>query len=294
MDWATGSVLSSVFGYTQLADGMHFAWDGMLGVARLARKLGDEETFRDAAYRSARQQLALFDAWQHAQWIRGIDYGVGHISDAKMPASEVETRGAIDGWVEDFGAATLEFRSFWQTANFLYFDLPAQLTLYRHHGLEPRVRTLEYDIMPALHPSWADGNVLDPVDGRYYGSNNTAAHLVARALLFHDDPAALFGLYQATQGTKAAAEWYSMRWHGIAGPTLLAVERGHAPLVEAPVGMVRVAWAQWDASAQTVTVDFQALQDGVALFRTRKPGGDFQDHPVPVRSGERHRVSWLP
>ncbi|HEY3447582.1 MAG TPA: hypothetical protein VGK67_14605 [Myxococcales bacterium] len=294
MDWATGSVLSSCMGFTQLADGMHFAWDGMLGVARLARKLGDEETFRDAAYRSARQQLALHDAWLHAEWVRDIDYGVGHVGDAKIPADQVETRGAIDGWVEDFGAATLEFRSFWQTTNFLYFDLPAQLSLYRHSGLEARVRTLEYEIMPALHPAWTDGNVLDPVDGRYYGSNYTAAHLAARALLFHDDPQALFGVYQGVEGTAVASEWYTMRWHGIAGPTLLALERGHAPVVEAPVGAVRVAWAQWDAASGAVAVDFQALRDGAAVFRTRAPGGEFIDHPVEVRAGQRSQVTLVP
>ncbi|MGZ6143292.1 MAG: hypothetical protein ACXWLM_08135, partial [Myxococcales bacterium] len=287
LDWATGSVTSSTEGFTELADGMHFAWDGMLGVGRLARKLGDEATWRDAAYRTARQQLALYDAWFQAQWTRDIDYGIGHITDAKLPASEVETRGAIDGWVEDFGLATLEFKSFWQTANYLYFDVPAQLSLYRDRGLEDRVRTLEYQIMPSLHPSWADGNAFDAVDQRYYGSNYTAAHLAARALLFHDDPAALFSLYQGAQGTEASRQWYAMEFHGLAGPTLLAVERARAPVVEAPVASLRLAAASWDAKSGKVSLDFQPLSTGTLRFRTRAPGGAFTTHAVKVKAGVR-------
>ena len=43
-DWALGSTLSSVFGYTALIDGIFFAWDGMQSIARLAKQLGDDAT----------------------------------------------------------------------------------------------------------------------------------------------------------------------------------------------------------------------------------------------------------
>jgi hypothetical protein len=293
-DWVTGSVLSSTLGLTELADGMHFAWDGMLGVGRLAKKLGDQATFEDVAYRTARQELALYDAWFQAAWTQDIDYGVGHISDVKLAAADVETRGAIDGWVEDFGCSTLEFKSFWQTTNYLYFDVPAQLSMYRDLGLEGRVRTLEYDIMPALHPSWADGNVMDPVDMRYYGSNYTTAHLVARALLFHDDPASLFATWQAARDSKASQEWYTMFFHGLAGPTLLALERARAPLVEAPLGAVQVVAASYDAQSGKVKVDFQALASGKIAFRTRAVGGAFALHPLTVETGKRYTASFAP
>jgi hypothetical protein len=293
-DWATGSVLSSCLGINELADGMNFAWDGMLGVGRLARKLGDEATWQDVAYRTARQQAALYNAWFHGQWVKDLDYGVGHISNAKLPQNQVETRGAIDGYVEEYGAATLEFRSFWQTTNYLYFDLPVQLSLYRDYGLEDRVRALEYQIMPGQHPSWIDGDVMDPVDQRYYGSNYTAAHLVTRALLFYDDPATLFGYYSGTRGTQAAGQWYTMLWHGLAGPTLLSIERGHAPLLEAPIGAIRLAWSAWDAGAGTLSLDFQALRSGPAEFRTRTASGAFQLHPMSLDAGQRYSISLTP
>jgi hypothetical protein len=293
-DWATGSVLSSTEGFTQLADGMHFAWDGMLGVGRLARKLGDTATWNDAAYRTARQQLALFDAWFQASWTQQIDYGIGHITNAYLPASEVETRGAIDGWVEDFGCATLEFKSFWETTNYLYFDVPAQLSLYRDYGLESRVKTLEYQIMPSFHPSWTNGNVLEPVDQMYYGSNYTEAHLVARALLFNDDPATLFAYYNSAKGTQVASQWYTPYFHGIAGPTLLSIERGAAPLVEAPVSQIHLVASSWDAKAGKVSVDFQSLVTGTVTFRTRKASGTFKTHSVSVKAGTRYPISFTP
>jgi hypothetical protein len=293
-DWATGSVLSSTLGINELADGMHFAWDGMLGVARLAKKLGDTQTFNDASYRAARQQLALYDAWFQAQWTKQLDYGIGHITNAKLPQSDVETRGAIDGWVEEFGCATLEFKSFWQTANYLYFDVPAQFSLYRDFGLESRVRTLEYDVMPSFHPNWTDGNSMDPVDQRYYGSNYTAAHLAARAALFHDDPAALFATWNAQRNSQASQQWYSMFFHGMSGPTLLMLERARAPLVEAPTGATRLAAASWDAVTGKVSVDFQALRTGTVTFRVRKPGGVFKNHNFSVTAGKRYTSTFAP
>jgi len=289
-DWATGSVLSSVFGFTALADGIHFAWEGMLGMGRLARLVGDRATFEDAAWRAARQQAALFAAWHQAEWVRDIDYAIGHISNARLAPSDVETRGAIDGFVEEFGCATLEFRSFWQTTNFLFFDVVPQASLYRDFGLEGRVRALEYQAMPAEHPRWTDGNAMDPVDKKYYGAEFTAAHVQTRAQLFHEDSAALYAIYAASAGTAASREWYSMRRFGIAGPTLLAIARSGAPVVEAPVALARVEGARWDAARGEVTIDLVGRKDGSGFVRTRASGGAWRETAVTLRAGLRASI----
>ena len=145
--------------------------------------------------------------------------------------------------------------------------------------------------MPALHPSWADGNVMDAVDNRYYGSNYTAAHLAARALLFHDDPAKLFALYSRAQGSQASTQWYSMFFHGLAGPTLLSIERAAAPVVEVPVGAVRLAAASFDASSGKVALDFQALRTGPFSIRTRRPGAAWRNHAVSLKAGSRYSLT---
>jgi hypothetical protein len=144
--------------------------------------------------------------------------------------------------------------------------------------------------MPAAHPRWTDGNALDPVDGKYYGAEFTAAHLAARALLFHDDPAALYAIYDATAGTAASAEWYSMRRFGIGGPTLLAIARARAPVVEAPVALARVEAARFDAATGAVTLDLVGRADGAGVVRTRAPGGAWRETAVALREGGRTTV----
>jgi hypothetical protein len=285
-DWAMGSVTSSVYGFNALADGIHFAWEGMLSVARLARALGDDCIFPDAAYRSARQQTALYAAWFHAAWVRDIDYGVGHVSDTWIAADEVETRGAIDGFVEAFGAATLEFKSFWQTSNFLFYDIGPQLSFYRDYGLEGRIQTLEYELMPSFHPAWFDGNAYDPVDGRYYASAYTAAHIFTRATLFHDDPASLFAIYTNSAGTASASQWYTMRWEGISGPLLLAIERAKAPVVEVPIALLKVQNAHWDAQTNAVHLVVAGRQAGAGTIRTRQPHQSWQETPITIETNE--------
>ncbi|MCC6807761.1 MAG: hypothetical protein IT381_10075 [Deltaproteobacteria bacterium] len=286
-DWATGSALSSVFGYTALIDGIYFAWEGMLAVARLAKRLGDTAIYDDAVYHAARQQLAVFTLWHHAEWARDLDYGVGHLSQTKLAQSAVDTRGAIDGFVEDTGCTTLEFQSFWQTANAVAFDVLPQFALYRDFGIAPRLRTLLFDIMPALHPDWQDGNVFLAVDDRYYGGNNTAFHLTARAAMFHADPAPLFATYNASAGTEASKQWYSMRWHGLSGPMLLAFERAKAPTVEVPVAEVRPSTIVFDAKTQVLSFDGDAVSSGRATFRISGATGPSRDVKVDVCEGER-------
>ncbi|HVY60470.1 MAG TPA: hypothetical protein VHF22_02405, partial [Planctomycetota bacterium] len=290
-DWATGSVTSSTYGYTELCDGIHFAWEGMLGVGRLARRLGDDLIARDAAYRAARQQAALYAAWFQAAWVRDLDYAVGHISDARLAPADVETRGAVDGFVEDFGCSTLEFKSFWQTTNYVFYDNVPQLSLYRDFGLEPRLRAIEYDAMPKLHPGWTDAEALDPVDGKYYGTELTAAHLAARALLFHDAPADLFSVYTSTAGKTGSQQWYTMHRFQISGSLLLAIERARAPLVEAPVGAATVTAASWDARKDAVTLELAPFATGRATVRVRWPGQPFREVAVVLAAGKSKTVT---
>ncbi|MGE0710809.1 MAG: hypothetical protein AB7N76_02015 [Planctomycetota bacterium] len=289
-DWATGSTLSSVYGWTALIDGIHFAWEGMIGVARLARATGDRATFEDATYRAARQQTALYAMWFMAAWVRDLDYGVSHTENAKVPAGEVETRGSIDGFVESCGVTTLGFEAFWQTTNAIFWDNRPQFSFYRDYGLDARLRTIEYQVMPALHPRWEDGNAKEPAgQGWYYGSSYTAAHLVARALLFHDELDPLFAVYQRNKGTAVEKEWYSMFGFGTAGPTLLAIERAKAPLVETPASL-RVLEASWDRTTGELSLEVEALRGGDHALRWREPGGDYQTASLSLARGARQRV----
>jgi len=272
-DWVTGSVLSSVFGFNQLADGIHFNWEGVLGVARLAKHLGDEATYRDAAYRSARQQLALFMIWHQASWSQSIDYGVSHFAVVRLPNHKIETRGAVDAWVEDFGSATLEFESLWQTTNFIYHDNQAQLAFYRDYGIAKKVKALTYEIMPSYHPNWTNGNVMDPLDHKHYGASYTLAHLTARALLFHHDPQELYDIYLGLEGTDVTRQWYTPYFYGNRGPMLLALERAEAPVVEAPVGDLKIIEASFYQQSHKLTLNYQCRQNGTFELRATSLDG---------------------
>jgi hypothetical protein len=231
-DWAIQSVLTHATGDAANIDGVQFAWEGMLAMARLARAAGDSALALDATARAARQQLSIFAMWQHAAWMKRHDCAYGHVSKARIAAAEVETAGPIDAWVEEYGAAALEMRSFWQCTGFLFYRNLPLFELYRRYGLLDRIRAIEYDLMPKLHPSWQDGNAEDPAgeNGQTrYGTSWTAAHLAARSILFGEDPAALFRVYLATGESKAADEWYRMQLTPISGPLMLSLLEGKGP-----------------------------------------------------------------
>lgn len=205
-DWATGSALTHATGEGANIDGVQFAWEGMLATARLAQRAGDG--------------------------VKRWDYALGHVSKDRLAAIDVETVGPIDAFVEEYGASVLELRSFWQCTNFLFYANRPLFELYRRYGLLERIRVIEYEIMPRLHPRWQDGNAVDPhgENGQErYGTAWTAAHLAARAALFGDDASALFQVYERTKGTPAAETWYRMQAPPIAGPLMLSLLEGGAP-----------------------------------------------------------------
>lgn len=237
-DWATGSVWTHATGVSANIDGVQFAMEGMVAMGILAREAGDRALEEDALGRSAKQQAALFAFWQLPAWVKEHDHAVGHVSKRRIPAAEVETLGPVDALVEEHGACTLEFRSFWQCTNFIFYNNRPLLAFYRRHGLLPRIREILYDVMPRLHPGWANGNEVDPhgENGQErYGTSWTAAHLAARAMLFGDDPLPLFRIYEATRGTPAEGVWYTMHAPQVAGPLMLALlegKPGEAPPID--------------------------------------------------------------
>ena len=230
-DWATGSVLTQATGDTAAIDGIGFAFEGMQAMARLARRMGDDALCTDALYRAARQQAALHATWQQAAWVQRWNYAVGHVSGGRLAATDVNVAGPIDSFVEEYGAAALQFESFWQCTCFLFYANRPQVLFFQRYGLVERIRAIEYTIMPTAHPSWTDGNAIDPhaENGQdHYGASWTAAHLMVRARLFGDDPTTLFGFYEASKKTAAASTWYTMLVCKVAGPLMLALLEGNA------------------------------------------------------------------
>jgi hypothetical protein len=236
-DFPTQSVLTQATGVSSNLDGVQFSLEGMIAMAALARRAGCRELEEDALCRAARQEASLFAMWHHAAWVKEHDYAIGHLCHTRVPPEEVECAGPIDAYVEEYGAAVLQMRSFWQCTNFFFYDNRPLFAFYRRHpSLLARARAVAYEIMPRLHPRWHDGEALDAhgENGQpRYGAAWTAAHLYARACLFGEEPLALYRLYEATKATPAATAWYSMHLPQIAGPLLCALLE--EALSEAPI-----------------------------------------------------------
>jgi hypothetical protein len=87
---------------------------------------------------------------------------------------------------------------------------------------------------------------MDPIDKKYYGASYTLAHMMARVLLFHDDPIKYFDLFQKLQGSEVTRQWYTPNFYGNVGPFLLALERANVPVIEVPLAHVQVINANYD------------------------------------------------
>lgn len=206
-------------------DGAQLALERMVATARIARMIGDGALEIEATHLAARQHAVILAMWEQARWMRCWDYVVGHVSGGCLPAEACEVRGPVDAFVESHGASTLELRSFWQRTNFLFYNNKPLFDLYRRFGLIGRVRVIEHELMPSLHPRWLDGNASDPCgeDGQpLYDAACTAVHVHARDALRGRRARALPRV-RRDQGHGGLALLDTMQLPEIAGPLMLAL-----------------------------------------------------------------------
>ncbi|MGI6165835.1 MAG: hypothetical protein ACOYEN_07615 [Limnochordia bacterium] len=278
-DWAWSGTLSSVYGFTSLSDGICFAYEGMLGAARLAKMVGDDHLWQDASYRAAKQALSIYAAFDLPQWIKSVDYAVQHDYTGKptrrQAKDDVLTEFGIDGYFEWTGAQTQDPRSLWSSTNWLYWNNPAQLRLYAEHRFE-QMYEWEFVGMPGYHPNWYDANAVNDFDGRHYGNDWSVAHVFARGILFGEEPLQLKSLLDRT-GFLPHFSFYAAAFQSII--------QGAIPQVWAPVTSAKVSENQWDGVRRTLTTKLIGLEDGPCYYEwTWRNPSSKEQIPGPERT----------
>jgi len=259
-DWAWSGTLSSVFAYALCADGMNFAMEGMLGVARMARQTGDQNLYFDASYRAAKEALCTYGSWFMTDFVKQQDYVTwtdtsydhankkGRYEIHRMAPKDAQTGFGLDIFSDTTGVKIFRNGSFWHATAAVYWNNPSLLRLY-DETLYPKVFKWEYETLATLHPNWLDGKAIEYFSNQPYGNNFVIDHLDARAVLFGDSAEKLEPLMNKL--LPDIAFLYKLR-----AATDLA-EAG-APQVWAPTGQAIVDSVEWDAAKKLLTVKLEA------------------------------------
>ncbi|GEM_PF-2412459 len=283
-DWTISSTWTMTTGEGANSDGTRIAWEGMLAMARMAKAVGDEETYRDAVIRSSREMMSLYASWFSCQWAADHDYIVQR--GFRVPPEKAELRFVSDATWSEFitgdGPYTPNF--FLVTHAFYIFNLADMLFLHDFGIDELRLRKWIFEIVPELHPNWCDGNALCADTKNYYGNDSTMAHIIARSLLFHQDIDEVHSFYRsATHHTRVLKEWYSPM--GTAPLALAAMITGAAPLAIIPVQNFQVRENKYDAAARRQRIILESITGASDELRIRcwgKPPFRVSINDVPV------------
>jgi len=283
-DWAWAGTLSSVFSYALTGDGMNFSLEGMLGTARLARRHGDQELWRDASYRAAKEAACTYASWFLPDWVKKIDYATvtdtsydyaakkGRYQVKRMDPKEVETGFGLDIFDNYTGIKVLRNGMFWHASSSFYWNNPSLDRLYAE-TLYPKVYRWEFETMPRLYPHWTDRNFTEVYENHPYGSNMVINHLDARTVLFGQSPTELEAL--TTKLQPDIAFLYRLR-----AQTDMA--QSGAPQLWLPTGQADIRNVVWDAAAKTLSADIGALSSGPAtLDWTWRGVGGVSSHAAP-------------
>lgn len=267
-DWAWSGTLSSVYAYALCGDGMNFAMEGMLGTARMAKRYGDVELWKDASYRAAKQALCTYGSWFESDWMKSIDYVTwtdtsydyeakkGRYQVRRMNPADVQTGFGLD--IYDLYSGIKVFRpgSFWHASAAVYWNNPSEDRLYAE-TLYPKIYRWEFETMPSLFPNWTDRDAIEKFSNQPFGSNMVLVHCDARTVLFGQAPDEMKALMTKLQPDIAFL--YTLR----ARQDL--IESG-VPQIWAPTPQTSMTDAAWDADSHTLTASFQALSAGPATF----------------------------
>jgi len=248
-DWTTSSTYTMATGGGANSDGVRIAWEGMLAMARMADMVGDTSVRRDAVVRASRQMMSLYASWFAVPWAVDHDYAIER--NRHIPPAEAETRFAPDvSWVETYTANAAHTEDFFQVTHAFYIFNLGHLLYFHDLGIDDlRLRNWIYKVVPQLHPDWCDGNVLCRGSHRYYGSDHAMAHLIARALVFHEHIGNLYDCYRkSVDDTRVVTQWYSPM--GVAPFALGAMLTGTGPLVVAPVRDVEILENTFDVKGR--------------------------------------------
>jgi len=283
-DWAWSGTLSSVFAYALCGDGMNFAMEGMLGTARMAKWAGDDEMWRDASYRAAKEAVCTFGSWHVSDWLKSVDYVTwtdtsydyeakkGRYEIKRMAPADVESRFGLDIFSDYTGIKAFRPGSFWHATAAIYWNNSSLDRLYAE-TIYDKLYRWEYEIMPQLHPKWTDRDAVEKFGNSPYGSNLVIAHLDARTVLFGEAPRSLEQLTTKLQPDIALL--YHLR------ATSDLVQSG-TPQLWLPTAQVAVRESRWNVSTKTLTAILTPLSSGPAtLDWTWRQGPSSKATPGP-------------
>lgn len=196
-DWATLSTWTSLTKLFLWTDGLHFAWQGFLGLARLARMQGDESLRRKAEYHAAKTAITRYACLMSA----GYAEQVRALGERREPAKAHFFRmcGGYESRV-GFGATSVELKGMgsFSPATIVSHNVPELLLFYWSLPLAREyVRTYEYEAFPQAVPNWrsyytrsgsGEGpdhpHPLYPSHTHFYYVD---MHLMTRALMFREE-----------------------------------------------------------------------------------------------------------
>ncbi|HWD39533.1 MAG TPA: hypothetical protein VG944_11840 [Fimbriimonas sp.] len=274
-DWAWSGTLSSVFAYALTGDGMNFSMEGMLGVARLAKRHGDGELWKDATYRAAKEALCTYASWFMTDWEKQIDYVTwtdtsydyqkkkGRYEIRRMAPKDAQTGFGLDIYSDTTGIKVFRNGSFWHASAAVFWNNPALDRLYLER-LYGKVLRWEYVTLPRLHPKWTDRNAIERFSNQAYGSNMVSTHVAARAVLFGQKPSQLAALESKIQ--PGLEPLYKVR------SACDLVESG-VPQVWLPTPFAEVRDASWNKPKRTLSCRLVGISSHEVNIDWRWPTG---------------------
>ncbi len=264
-DWPTSITFSLVQGGGANADGVHFAWQGMLNMARFAKEMGDEETYIDAVGRAAKQMLSLYAFWYAPQY--GKDHDYCYSKGRYIPAEKAETRFNPDNWRETYTSSIEDppgLTHWFVSDGFFWNNYPMYL-FYHDFGLDEKfVRdwTMKYAL--EYHPDLFNGNIpAERGSGRNFGDDWALSHLLVRSVVLHQDPKEVYKLYQSCMLNSAA---YSIHY---AGGALHNIILGSAPIATGNIFYYNLVSHTYDARSKKQRIILKGRKDGETQCRIR-------------------------
>lgn len=246
-DWAWQGSTTFNTGFSFQADGVALAWEGMLGMVRMARMAGDDELLQDALYRTAALGASMYALWELTDWAIQNDHAVMSGGGTDLPTRRRPPGEIITGFLPDtyseFSGVVTTMATEWGASNWIHDELMGRTRFFNdYHFAE--IYTWQMHIVPKLYPVLQDGY-------------NISSHLHVRSILYGEDEGLRADIASVGIGTVQGAP--GMSYHRV-------LLRSLVPQVWVSASTGRVQENVWDGAERRLTTRIDVVRDGPVIY----------------------------
>jgi len=249
-DWVTGTFWTDTTGEFLWMDGFHYGWQGLIGLVRLSKQIGNKQIELETEYMLAKSTLARWCTFFLQEYVSKHQYSYNQ--ENELSPDKIMNEHIVGGFIARKGLVLCKYHN---QGNVISYFVPELFLLYNDYPeIMDKLHYGQYKLLPQDCPDWNTNFTkyieqgLNDQSLRKENNQDLAwahfyfldSHLFIRALLFREPLTKLMSYTDS-----------------LTGPVIESYLVGTHPVVIFPTD-IKFCGNEWDEKTKTLTIKFES------------------------------------